>query len=584
MEDNVSKIKEKLHVADVIRAYIPLIPAGRNLKANCPFHKEKTPSFMVSPDREMWYCFGCAEGGDIFKFVMKYENLEFFEALKILGEKAGVELHLSGSSGEAFKEIYDINRLAKDFFVSNFWTAQSAHREAAAKYLKERGLKEETIREFEIGLAPTATDSLLRHLIAKKKSMGDIERAGMVFKSERGTYWDRFRGRLMFPLYNAFGKVIGFTGRVLPSEVLATGFDSAKYVNSPETPIFHKSKLLYGFHKSKNHIRDAKAAIVVEGQMDFLMSWQDGVRNVVASSGTALTEEHLQNLRRLADHLLLCFDSDEAGQNAAERSIDLANALDFNVKLIKITGGAKDPADVVASSPGQLGDFIKNAGSAMHWYFDRYLSGKSEISEKKRGAESALGKIKRLGSPIVREHYLRELSLRTGFSMAALEEQMRFMKVEALAPKFSKNDLPPLKVAGAVTKDRKSRLEKISERIVSLVCAEPALGQTVAPAADFLAEKYRLLWKYLEAGVFKNVPPELSAEADFVVLGASFITNNPADELNDLVKELKLENLKNRREELRMKIAQMEQGDDVVALAETLKIFDQISKELHNTA
>jgi DNA primase len=577
MTDNVSQIKEKLHVAEVLGSYIQLIPAGKNLKALCPFHKEKTPSFMVSPDREMWYCFGCAEGGDMFKFVMKFENLEFFEALKILAEKAGVEVVASASGGEAFRELYEINRIAKDFFGSNLHNTPSAHRDAAVKYLKERGLNLETIKEFEIGLAPTISDSLFRHLIAQKKSMYDIERAGVIFKSERGTYWDRFRSRLMFPLYNSFGKVIGFTGRILPSDAPVSGFDGAKYVNSSETPIFHKSKLLYGFHKSKNYIRDSRTAIVVEGQMDFLMMWQDGIKNVIASSGTALTEEHLQNLRRLADNLWLCFDADEAGQNAAERSIDLANALDFNVRLIEIGDGQKDPADVVLKFPGKMMEIVGRARGAMDWYFDRYLKNVSDIQMRKKGTRAILEKIKRVASPIEREHHLRNLSLRTNISELALKEEMGSIALNL--PPFPAGNLPPLKTELSPEKNRR---DKISERILALVYADSALKKEVAPVRNFLSEKYQILFDSLDEGGFKGVSPELSPDADLVGLKSSFITNAPEAELNILIRELRTEDLKNRREELRAKISELERMGDMAALSAAIKEFDLTSKELHN--
>lgn len=584
MSDTVSEIKSKLHIADVLRGYINLIPAGKNLKALCPFHKEKTPSFMVSPEREGWYCFGCAEGGDMFKFVMKYENLEFFEAMKVLAEKAGVEVQAVAGGGEAFKEIYDIQRITKDYFVGNLWNNPSAHRDYTVSYLKERGLKEETVREFEIGLSTTASDDLLRHLVGQKKQMRDIERAGVVFKSASGTYWDRFRSRLVFPLYNNFGKVIGFTGRVLPSAAPMTGFDSAKYVNSPETPIFHKSKVLYGFHKSKSHIRDAHTVIVVEGQMDFLMMWQDGLKNVIASSGTALTPEHLENLRRLADHIILCFDADEAGQAAAERSIDLANSLDFDVKLIEIKGDYKDPADVVKAAPGKMAEFVAGAQPAMGWYFDRYLKGATDIVGKKNGINLVLEKIKRLGSPIVREHYLRELSLRTGSSESALREAMAAI---AVAPDFKKSVLPPLVMTVKSAAERRAHRDVVAESLLTILYLNPAKKSLAIEARAHLSPDYQILFDALSETGFGTLPDSLTATANLISLKSSFTPTSSGtkaldDELHTLLSELKSENLKSRREELRQIIAVSERDGNVAGLAEALKEFDLVSKALHN--
>src|SRR3989338_4686092 len=240
---------------------------------------------------------------------MKYENVEFGESLKILAEKAGVELkRVSPAEYKHLGLLYDINEKAKEFYKRELETSK-----IAKEYISKRGLSDETIDEFEIGFAPTGSEALILNLLKSGFHADDILRAGLSFRTERGLSFDRFRGRVMFPIHNHFGKTVGFTGRVLPQ------FDdgkSGKYVNSPETPIFNKSKLLYGFFKSKNSIRDLKTAFLVEGQMDFLMSWQAGVKNVVASSGTALTEDHLRTLRRLADQLIVSFDHDDAGWQA----------------------------------------------------------------------------------------------------------------------------------------------------------------------------------------------------------------------------------------------------------------------------
>ena len=423
---------------------------------------------MISPERQMWHCFGCAEGGDMFKFVMKYENIEFFEALKLLAAKAGIEIQHTAGAGDAYKHIYEINRVAKDYFCSNLHGGEGAHRDEAEKYLKERGLTSETIKEFEIGLASTISDALLRHMVAQKRTLPDIEKAGLVFKSERGTYWDRFRGRIMFPLYNNFGKVVGFTGRVMPGVTATTGIDAAKYVNSPETPIFSKSKLLYGLHLAKNAIRGTKTAIVVEGQMDFLMMWQDGVKNVVASSGTALTSDQLTTLRRSAENIILSFDMDEAGLAAAERSIDLAAAQDFNIKILEIKGDYKDPADVVQSAPGKMAEFVAAAAPAMDWYFHRYIKEGEDITARKKNTRVLLSKIKQISSPIEREHFINELSRRTGMGTGALSEEMAGLAGKELRAENFKTPEAPAAVPA-----KPSRKDLISERILSVLAANP---------------------------------------------------------------------------------------------------------------
>ena len=305
----IQDIKERLDIAEFIRQYVESSRPEKISKRSARFTR-KTPSFMISPERQSWHCFGsCSEGGDVFKFLMKYENLEFHEALKVLAEKAGVELKKTGYGDQReYDVLYEINTAAKDFFIN-----QLKQSKEGLDYLKERGLKEETIERFGLGFAGAAPDNLTVYLIKAGYDIKDVVRAGLAVRSERGLNFDRFRGRLMFPLFNHYGKTVGFTGRIL-ERLLPSGMELAKYVNSPETPIFNKSRVLYGFHETKGDIRKKNEAVLIEGQMDFLMGWQEGARNLAAVSGTALSADHLKTLRRAADVLTFCFDNDEAGR------------------------------------------------------------------------------------------------------------------------------------------------------------------------------------------------------------------------------------------------------------------------------
>ncbi len=585
MSDNVQEIKSRLDIAEVLRGYIKLIPAGKNLKALCPFHKEKSPSFMVSPDRGSWHCFGCGIGGDMFAFVMKYENIEFFEAMKLLAEKAGVTVAAGAAAGGAYRELYDANRAAKDFFMAQLTSAApSVHQGTAQAYLKERGLTTETIHEFEIGLAPAVSDGLFRALTGARYAVPAIEHAGLIIKSERGTYWDRFRGRVMFPLYNNFGKVVGFTGRVLPSEIAQTGFEAAKYVNSPETPIFNKSKILYGFHKSKSAIRDTKTAIVVEGQMDFLMLWQDGVKNVVASSGTALTMEHLTALRRIAETLVLSFDADDAGIAAAERSIDLAQSADFNVKILTIKG-YKDPAEVVQGAPGKMAEFVAGAKPGMRHYFDRYVHPGASVADQKKNVRVVLTKIKQIASPIERLHWVRELGALSGLTERALTEEMDALKIPEQLVQKVKTDAPQAPEAVVnEPQEPQTRSELVGERMLSLVCAYPKLrGSILAAEKDFAPTDVALLHAMTDEGL-GIVSPELQARADLISLRSGlFVGENiaPEEELKRLMRELHMEALKKRQAELKLAIARCEADGDEACVAAALKEIDSVAKDLH---
>lgn len=575
MSDTTQLIKDKLDIVDFLKQYVELKPAGKNFKARCPFHKEKTPSFMVSPERQSWHCFGsCSEGGDIIKFLMKYENIEFYDALKILAEKAGVELKTNlDRDFQSSNKLYKIMSAAKDFFKDNL-----SKSEPVKNYLKERGLKEETIKEFEIGAAPDGSDFLTRHLLKLGYNVLDIEKAGLALKTERGTYWDRFRARIMFPIYNHVGKVAAFTGRIMPGSENA---NVGKYVNSPETPIFQKSKILYGFHKTKNDIRSARAAVLVEGQMDLLMMWQDGVKNAVASSGTALTADHLAALRRLADELTLSFDADEAGQIAAERSIDLASAHDFSVKLLIIGDEKlKDPADVVMSQPGKIKDLVAQSKSAMEYYFYRHLKDlPSDIKLKKQNLRAVLSKIKNLPSPIDRNHWLGELS-----SLVKIEEKVLMEEMEALttAVAVSKKE----SVSASAVKEDLSRRDHILNRLFGLLFHMKSDLEIIKDYLQYLPEQYRDMYKS-SLGKSENSSNELSELMNTISLRFSlendnFESSELEEEAKTLLHQLKFESLKERRRDVFNLIQKLEKSGDNARLQEALKEYNSISGELES--
>lgn len=568
------QIKEKLNIVDFIRQYVELKPAGRNFKANCPFHKEKTPSFIVSPDRQTWHCFGsCAEGGDIFKFLMKYENIEFYEALKILAEKAGVELKkISPVDQKQFGVLYDINESAKDIFKKEMERGRRAK-----EYLKERGINTEIVNEFEIGFAPQNLDELTVNLINLGYDVKDIERAGLNFKSDKGGYIDRFRGRVMFPIYNSFGKVVGFSGRILPE---FDNGETGKYINSPETPIFNKSRTLYGFHKSKNYIHEKKSAVLVEGQMDFLMSYQDGVKNAVATSGTALTEDHLRLLKRQTDELILLFDNDEAGLKAAERGIDMANNLDFNVRVL-ILKDYKDPAEAVSKKPGELENMIKKAEPATEFYFNRYISEDLQKSpaELKKGIRAVLIKLKNILSPVERAHWLKKLSYKTGIDEKSLGEEMDQLKTQQ--PVAQKTDEQPING----NKPELTRLELVAERILNIVMANESLIPKIKEYFSFLPESYQCAYKYIADGE-KYDDPDINNLINKISFSSSLDVGDDEiakeTELNKLLENLKTEFFKDKQNDISKAIKIAERKKDDAALAQALKEFDEVSKMLQN--
>ncbi len=553
------EIKEKLDIVEFLKGYLTLQPAGKNFKANCPFHKEKTPSFMVSPERRSWHCFGCGIGGDIFAFVMRYENVEFGEALRILADKAGVELRRINPAEYKYTGLlFELNNLAKEFFRKELENSA-----AAQEYLKTRKLKPETIAEFELGFAPNQSEALTFHLLKQNYRPEDLVSAGLSIQTERGAKLDRFRGRIMFPIHNHLGKVVGFTGRVLPQ--FDTG-QMGKYVNSPETAIFNKSKLLYGFWRSKDTIRESQKAFLVEGQMDFLMSYQAGVKNAIASSGTALTPDHLRTLRRLADTLIVSFDSDSAGMNAGERAIDLAEASDFQVKVVTFDQ-YKDPAEMAENDPEGLVKLVASARPAPEFYFEKYLKGQP-VDPKNRDflnrVRAILAKLKAMSSAVERSSWLSELSKRTGIPAEVLQEEAEKLEISKTAgtvpdgtPGSGSETVPAAQAF--------SRWEKLSQRLLSAMLGgkEFDLGEH----KKYLAPGYTAILELLAKGERSAPDPALDGILNLVVLRSEEPSETEFKELKD---QLFREYAKERRFTLTRAVKDAEIKGDQAAHDEAL--------------
>jgi DNA primase len=331
VDDNIiEEIKSRLDIIDVISDYADLKKAGSNFKGLCPFHSEKTPSFTVSPQKQIFHCFGCGAGGDIFGFIMRYENVPFPEALETLAKKAGVELKQSYAR-KPRKENETIFKINED--ATNFFTAQIEKNKEVRGYFKKRGINEKTIQEFRLGYAPPSYESLLKHLKQKGYSESSLEKAGLIKYSEKGKPYDMFRGRIIFPITDISGKIIAFGGRILDSK---KDTKAPKYINSPETPVFKKSYTLYGLNSANKAIREKNYAIIAEGYTDVIVCHQYGFRHAVAPLGTALTEGHLRKIRAYAKKLLLIFDADEAGINAARRSLRLIYENGLRAKVLAL--------------------------------------------------------------------------------------------------------------------------------------------------------------------------------------------------------------------------------------------------------
>lgn len=409
--DEIEEIKRRIDIVDFISSYLNLKKAGSSYKSLCPFHQEKVPSFYVSPERQIFKCFGCGKAGDVIGFLMEIENLDFPEALKILAEKAGVKLkRFEKKEWEEEKELktrlYEINKLAALFFHKILTEKPKA--QFVRDYLKSRQINQKSIKEFMLGYAPDSYDLLSNFLIKRGYKMLDIHQAGLVVESEKkeGEYYDRFRNRLMFPIFDQIGNVIAFTGRAM-EEV-----EGGKYINSPETAIYSKSKVLYGLDKAKRAIKEKNEAIIVEGQTDLIACHQRGFKNVVASSGTALTPFQLQILSRLTSNLAFAFDQDKAGEEATKRAVDLAHQYGFEVKII-LTPSGKDPDECLRENPLLWEKALSQKRNIMDFFFETAFKNHPKIldsTSKREIAQELLPTIKNISDKIVQAHWLSKLA------------------------------------------------------------------------------------------------------------------------------------------------------------------------------
>ncbi|MDB5187485.1 MAG: dnaG [Candidatus Kaiserbacteria bacterium] len=428
--DTVQQIKDRLSIVDVVSQYVKLERAGSALRARCPFHSERTPSFNVSPERNTFHCFGCGVGGDMFTFVMLSEGIDFKGALKVLAEKAGVELVYSQKdTGEeaARMRLFELLEATTVFYMGQLSPA-------AKTYLESRGITQQTIQDFRLGEATDAWSLCVDYLKSKKFTEQEMVAAGVGRKNEHGGLSDKFRNRIIFPIGDSVGRIVGFSGRIFGP--LASP-DAPKYLNSPETDVYHKSRLLYGYDKAKQAMRTLNCAILVEGQMDLVASHQAGWSNTVAVSGTAFTVEHTQIIKRMTDNLILALDADAAGIKAAARAARVALQAGLNVKVVQLPEG-KDPADLILQEGSEAWKLaIKDAKDIIVFLLDILESRSKDTDGFRRSVElSVLPFLNDVSSPIAREQYTTLIARRLNVSEHAIIETLaRIPKEQTIAPK-----------------------------------------------------------------------------------------------------------------------------------------------------
>lgn len=546
--DPVAEIKSRLSIVDVVSQYTQLKKAGRNFKACCPFHNEKTPSFIVSPERQFAWCYGCQTGGDIFKIVELLEGVDFKEALKILADKAGVELPTNFSGGakkEQRDKLVEINEAAADYFIGEL--AKSAE---AQKYLAGRNLKAETIEEWKIGFAPNGYANLFPKLLEKGYSKKDLVEASIAGVKEFASedLFDKFHNRITFPIRNHRGSIVGFTARIL-------GSGEPKYLNSSESPVFQKGAILFGFSQAREAIREKKFAVIVEGQLDVISCHQAGFRNVVASSGTALTSYHLTAVKNLVESVVFCFDADSAGIDSTKRALELAAAMDINAKVVILPEGFKDPDEAIQKDPQIFADAVAGAVTPLEFFFTRVYADTnfSEAATKKKVARELLSYAAQIASPVEREDFIHRLSLKIGVSETALLEELVSLKIT-----------PP---SIAKTEEETPAPEKfrIRDLLTGMVLAFPEISETLNSELSQVG--------LAEITVTENEEKLALLASDKY---ADFSDAKIREEMLALIFQLNFKSTKDRKQELKLAMQQAEEAGDEEKAAQLYSEYQKL--------
>jgi DNA primase len=453
-EETITQVLDRCDIVEVVSEYLALKKMGRNFKACCPFHHEKTPSFVVNRDKQIYHCFGCGVGGNVISFVMNHDHMDFPSALRHLAQKAGVPVP-EATSGESIEVntglreiLFKVNEGAAGFFHDVLVAGKSGS-QGAQEYLKNRGIKLAMVQKLKIGFAPESWDSLITFLRGKNISLSVMEKAGLIIPKEKGDgFYDRFRDRIMFPIFDVRSRCLGFGARTMEKNA------SAKYINSPETMIYSKREHLYGLHLSKQAVSQKDCVVVVEGYMDFLTPFQAGFEHIVASLGTALTSEQIRLLRRYTKNVVMLYDADAAGQSATLRSLDLLIEEDMNVKIALLASGEDPDSFVQKFGMEEFGKRIDNAQS----FFDYKVNALMQKHDRKtpegkaRISAEMLSTIVKYKNEIIRQEYIRQLAHVLGISEDALRVELK------------KINTPTVKEASGVVARRDKNVVRAVER------------------------------------------------------------------------------------------------------------------------
>jgi len=581
--DQIEEIKNKLDIVDVIKDYIKVEKAGINYRALCPFHSEKKPSLFISPTRQIWKCFGCQKGGDVFEFVKEIEGIEFGEALQILARKAGVELkRIDPKAVSKNKRLYELNEMACRFFEKQLGGSQAGKK--AEKYLEEeRKISKEMAKEWRIGYAPDNWHALTGFLSSSGFSRGEIEKTGFGIRNERGNFYDRFRGRIMFPIFDLHSRVVGFGGRIFKEKESG----GAKYINTPNTPLYNKSRVLYGLNKARISIRKNEACIVAEGYTDVILSRAAGIENIVSASGTSLTSQQLQVLGRYTKNLLFAFDMDTAGSEATKRGIGLAQARGFNIKII-LMPEAHDPADLIAEDVGRWKEIVSKPKDIIEFYFETALEkfNKNDPVGKKKIAESVLLVIKKIPNEIERFHWIQKIANELNVSEESIEKEMEKVKLNK-----EETGLSASEEMANIQEESKDKEALIEEELLSLFLQEPREAEMLerkdleifSPEGVEIFSAIKKLGLE-EKGLKDNLSPKLFQKVQIASLQLEVRgkVENPKEEIENCIKEIKRIRYKKQMKAVSERLKHAEELEDNAQIKILTQEFDELSKKIKN--
>ena len=427
----INEIRDRADIVEIIDSYVHLKKTGGNFKALCPFHPEKTPSFVVSPQKQIFHCFGCGEGGNVFHFLMKHQNLSFVDAVKQAAAIVGVEVPQQDSD-DGLKHLFNLNKIVLDFYADQL---RSDLGKKCKQYLKSRGIREDITELFKLGVAPNAWNALIQHLKLKKYSMDTLVKAGLVLKSKDGNnYYDLFRDRIMFPIIDSRNKVAGFGGRVLNEGL-------PKYLNSPQTPVYKKGKILYGINVTLEHIKEAKSAVVVEGYFDMISLYQAGIKNVAASLGTALTHEQVRFLKRHLDEAIIVYDGDKSGQIASLRGLDIIFESGIKAKAVMLPQGYDPDSFVREKGKDEFLKLLENKKDIFDYKLDVLLNvyGKDSLDSRIKIVNEMFSSLDKVEDYLIKADYMKKLAGNLGFEEKTLWDQFNSKAGKRVSPLFDKD-------------------------------------------------------------------------------------------------------------------------------------------------